>query len=99
MVGGGIVFWLGYLANFLQFEQRPVYNPVGDLEVLNEGALIHTAAVMLALGLLSGFFGAAVGVALGEVLLDPPYRMLALIWQRFAHPGEGRTLRWPRATG
>ena len=67
--------------------------------MLNEGALIHTAAVMLALGLLSGFLGAAVGVALGEVLLDPPYRLLALIWQRVAHPGDGRTRRRPRTTG
>src|SRR5205807_6059068 len=33
---------------------------------------------------ISGFLGAAVGVALGEVLLDPPYRLLALIWQRVA---------------
>ena len=30
MVGGGIAFWLGYLANFLQLEQRPVYDPVGN---------------------------------------------------------------------
>jgi len=94
----GIAFWLGYLANFLQLEQRPVYDPAGNLEVLNEGALIHTAAVMLALGLLSGFLGAAVGVALGEVLLDPPYRVLALIWHRIAHPDDGRTPRRPRAT-
>ncbi len=98
MVGGGIAFWLGYLANFLQLEQRPVYDPAGNLEVLNEGALIHTAAVMLALGLLSGFLGAAVGVALGEVFLDPPYRLLALIWRRVAHPGDGGTPRRPRAT-
>src|SRR5438270_10118432 len=99
MVGGGIAFWLGYLANFLQLEQRPVYDPAGNLEVLNEGALIHTAAVMLALGLLSGFLGAAVGVALGEVLLDPLYRLLALIWRRLAHPGDSRTPRRPRTTG
>ena len=66
MVGGGIAFWLGYLANFLQLEQRPVYDPAGNLEVLNEGALIHTAAVMLALGLLSAFLGAAVGAAAQE---------------------------------
>jgi enterochelin esterase-like enzyme len=98
MLGGGIAFCLGYLANFLQLEQGPVYDPAGNLEVLNEGALIHTAAVMLALGLLSGFLGAAVGVALGEVLLDPPYRLLALTWHRIAHPDDGRTPRRPRAT-
>ena len=99
MVGGGIAFWLGYLANFLQLEQRPFYDPAGYLEVLNEGVLVQRAAVMLALGLLSAFLGAAVGVALGEVLLDPLYRLLALIWHRRIHPDDGRTLRLQSATG
>jgi hypothetical protein len=29
MVGAGITFWLGCLANFLQLEQRPAYDPGG----------------------------------------------------------------------
>src|SRR5260370_31231602 len=37
---------------------------------------------MMALALLSAFIGAAVGVALSEVLLDPPYRLLKFAWQR-----------------
>jgi len=38
---------------------------------------------MLALALLSAFIGAAVGKALGEVLLDPPYWLVRLTWQRY----------------
>lgn len=99
MLGGGIAFWLGYLANFLHLEQQPVYDPAGYLEVLNEGVLVQRAAVMLALGLLCAFLGAAVGVACGEVLLDPPYRLLAHIWQRSIHPDDGSSLRLQSATG
>jgi hypothetical protein len=42
MLGGGIAFWLGYLANFLHLEQQPVYDPAGYLEVLNEGVLVQS---------------------------------------------------------
>lgn len=99
MLGGGIAFWLGYLVNFLHLEQQPVYDPAGYLEVLNEGVLFQRAAVMLALGLLCAFLGAAVGVAFGEVLLDPPYRLLRVIWHRSIHPDDSSSLRLQSATG
>ncbi len=76
IVGGGIVFWFGYLVGFIQLEQQPVRDPGGNLEPLDAGALIHTSVTMMALALLSAFIGAAVGVALSEILLDPPYRLL-----------------------
>ncbi len=82
IVGGGIVFWFGYLVGFIQLEQQPVRDPGGNLEPLDAGALIHTSVTMMALALLSAFVGAAVGVALSEVLLDPPYRLLKFAWQR-----------------
>ncbi len=82
IVGGGIVFWFSYLVGFIQLEQQPVRDPGGNLEPLDAGALIHTSVTMMALALLSAFVGAAVGVALSEVLLDPPYRLLKLAWQR-----------------
>lgn len=82
MLGAGGVFCFSYLMAFIQLELQPFHDPGGILEPLNSGALLYTACVMLALALLSAFVGAAVGVALGEVLLDPPYRLLRLVWQR-----------------
>ena len=82
IVGGGIVFWFSYLVGFIQLEQQPVRDPGGNLEPLDVGALIHTSVTMMALALLSAFVGAAVGVALSEVLLDPLYRLLKFAWQR-----------------
>jgi enterochelin esterase-like enzyme len=83
MLGAGSVFGFSYLAPFIQLELQPFRDPGGILEPLNSGALVYTASVMLALALLSGFVGAAVGKALGEVLLDPPYWLVRLIWQRY----------------
>jgi enterochelin esterase-like enzyme len=81
-VGGGIVFCSGYLVGFLQSELRPTYDPGGNLESLDAGALLHTVCVMLALSMLCAFLGAAVGAALGEVLLDPPAQLLKLLLRR-----------------
>src|SRR6266566_587332 len=82
MVGAGAFFCTSYLADFIHLELQPAYDPGGNLERLNENMLIHTAFVMLALALLAAFIGSATGVALGEVLLDPPFRLVRSIWQR-----------------
>src|SRR5579863_2894347 len=76
ILGGGIVFWIAYLASFIQLENGPVRDPGGHLEPLNVGALVHTSAVMGALGLLSAFIGAAVGVAFSQTLFDPILQLL-----------------------
>jgi enterochelin esterase-like enzyme len=83
ILGAGYVFCFDYLVGFLQREHQPAYDPLGNVELLNGGALVHTAFVMIALALLSGFIGAAVGVALGEVLLDPIYGFVRFIRQRY----------------
>jgi S-formylglutathione hydrolase FrmB len=82
-LGAGIVFWFGYLAGFIQLQLQPVHDPGGNLEPLNTGALVHTSFVMIALASLSAFIGAAVGVALAEVLLDPIYQAVQFFWRRF----------------
>jgi S-formylglutathione hydrolase FrmB len=82
-LGAGIVFWFAYLSGFLQLQLQPVYDPGGNLEALNVGALIHTSLVMIALASLCAFIGAAVGIALGEALLDPIYHAVQLFWQQF----------------
>src|SRR5438552_1326637 len=83
MLGAGSVFGFSYLAPFIQLELQPFRDPGGILEPLNSGALVYTSCVILALALLSAFIGAAVGKALGEVLLDPAYWLVRLIWQRY----------------
>ena len=82
MLGAGSMFCLSYLTAFIQLELQPFRDPGGLLEPLNSGALLYTACEMVALALLSAFVGAAVGKALGEVLLDPSYWLLRLTWQR-----------------
>ena len=59
----------------------------GNLEPLNSSALVNMFLVMIALAVLAAFIGAAVGMALGEVLFDPPLRLVRHIWQRarFTH--------------
>ena len=81
MVGAGTFFCTSYLADFIHFELQPAYDPGGHLERLNGNMLIQTACVMLALALLAAFIGSAIGVALGEVLLDPPFRLVQLTWR------------------
>lgn len=84
VLGAGAVFVLGYLIGFLQNELQPAFDMLGNLEPLNGGALVHTAFVMVALALLSAFIGAAVGIALGEVLLNPLFTFARFVWQRQA---------------
>ena len=81
MVGAGTFFCTSYLADFIRLELQPAYDPGGHLERLNGNMLIQTACVMLALALLAAFIGSAIGVALGEVLLDPPFRLVQLTWR------------------
>src|SRR5215468_9761304 len=83
ILGAGLVFCFYYLVGFIQRELQPAYDPLGNVELLNRGALVHTAFVIVALALLSAFIGSAVGVALGEVLLDPIYGFARFIRQRF----------------
>ncbi len=81
VVGAGIVFWFGYLANFVHVEQQPLRDPGGLLEPLVESALVNTSVTMMALALLVAFIGSAVGGALAEVLLDPFYDLLQGVWR------------------
>lgn len=80
MIGGAAVFLSRYLLGFIRLEQQPLLDPEGRLEPLNSSALLHTSIVMVALALLSAFLGAAIGRALGEVLLDPPFQVIHLVW-------------------
>ena len=84
MCGAGLVFCFAYLLGFIQHELQPTYDPLGNLEPLNSWALVHTAFVMIALALLCAFVGAAVGVAVGEVLLDPLCSLVRFIRQHYA---------------
>ena len=88
ILGAWIVFSFGYLNGFIQLEMQPTYDPGGLLEPLDMGALIHTSITMTSLALLSAFCGAAIGVALGEVLLDPLYRLVQSLWHRYSHKEE-----------
>lgn len=88
LLGACIVFFFSYLSAFIQLETQPTYDPGGHLEPLDTGALVHTSIVMAALALLSAFIGAAVGVALSKVLLDPLYRLVGFLWQRNSHTEE-----------
>jgi enterochelin esterase-like enzyme len=91
VIGAGIIFWFNYLIGFIELELQPLHDPGGNLEPLNSGALVHTSFVMMALALLAAFIGAAVGVALGEVLLDPLIHLAQLIWQRFRDVSQATT--------
>lgn len=88
LLGAWIVFLFGYLLGFIQRETLPTYDPGGHLEPLVVGALIHTSILMNALALLSAFIGAAVGVALSVVLLDPLYRLARSLRYRYSHIQE-----------
>ena len=88
LLGAWVVFSFGYLINFIQLETQPTYDPGRHLEPLVMGALVHTSIVMIALALLCAFIGAAVGIALGEVLLGPPYQIARFLWQRYSSEEE-----------
>lgn len=79
LVGGAIVFCWAFLLGFLRTQLMPVYDPGGHLEPLNGWALLHTVCVMLGLGVLSAFIGAAVGQAFGEVVCEPLYQLGCLL--------------------
>jgi enterochelin esterase-like enzyme len=83
VIGSALIFWSKYLNSFIQLELQPSYDPGGHLEPLDSSTLVHTVLIMLALMLLAAFFGAVNGVALGEILIDPPCRLLHLFWLRF----------------
>ena len=88
IIGSSIVFSFAFLLGFIRLEMQPMRDPAGTLESLNAAALAHTAVLIEALALLCAFTGAAVGVALGEVLLTPFYRLAGALWRR-ALPAGG----------
>ncbi len=92
IVGADIIFSFAYLTGFVRLEIQPVRDPVGTLEPLNIAALVHTCVLIEALALLCAFIGAAVGAALGEVLLTPFYHLAYAIWQRAMSRDNGGTL-------
>lgn len=85
ILGAGIVFTFAYLVGFVQLEMQPVRNPAGFMESLDITALLYTCLLIEALALLCAFIGAAVGVALGGVLLTPFYRLAPVIWRHLMH--------------
>ena len=94
ILGAELMMIITYLLPFINQEMRPTYDPGGHLEPLNTIVLTHTAIIMLTLGVLSAFIGAAVGSALYEVLLEPPLKLLLSIWRHMA----GQPVRPPIST-
>lgn len=82
LLGGGGFFAWNYLAGFLRSELQPMRDPLGNLEPLKTGALLHTSLVLLALALLVGFVGAACGRAVSDVLDEPVLSLARLLWRR-----------------
>ncbi len=82
-IGAGTVFCYYFLIRFFQQQIQPRLDPGGHAELLNRQALYGNSSIILGLGLLSAFIGLAVGNTLGEVVLDPPYRLLHFFWQSF----------------
>ncbi|HLZ80180.1 MAG TPA: alpha/beta hydrolase-fold protein [Ktedonobacteraceae bacterium] len=91
IIGAAIVFSLTYLGGFVQLEMQPVRDSAGTLESLNAAALVHTCMLIEALALLCAFTGAAVGVALGGVLLAPFYHLAYVIWRRLMQRSNAET--------
>ena len=94
MVGAGVLFWFHYLTGFIQSELLPHYDGGGHLKPLNNPGLWNTAFTMISLALLGAFIGAAIGIALAEVLLDPCYELLRPLWR---HSARRRPI-WQEAT-
>jgi enterochelin esterase-like enzyme len=90
VIGVGVAYSLSYLVPFLQQELLPHYDPGGHLEALNASALVHMISVLLASGLLCAYLGATIGIALGEVLLDPIWQLAQLIWHTHLGPTRAR---------
>jgi S-formylglutathione hydrolase FrmB len=86
IIGASIIFYTNYLLPFIQMEQLPVYDAGGHLKPLDVAALQHTSLVMIALSLLGGFIGSAIGVALYETILEQPIQLIRLLWKHFVLP-------------
>jgi enterochelin esterase-like enzyme len=97
VIGTGAVYSCSYVLPFIHQEQLPHYDPGGHLEALNAGALAHTISVLLASGLLCAYFGAILGSALGEVLLDPIWQLTCQIWHK--RRSSKQTSKQPSAGG
>jgi enterochelin esterase-like enzyme len=87
VIGAGVVYTFSYVVPFIGQELLPHNDPGGHLEKLNGVALLHTTSVLLASGLLCAYIGAITGGAVGDVLLDPIWRVAQLIW--WARPARG----------
>jgi enterochelin esterase-like enzyme len=83
-IGASSIFCNGFLIGFFQQQRQPILDPGGHPEPLSSAALYNNSTIILGLGLLSAFIGLAVGITFGEVVLDPPYRLLCLFWQCFS---------------
>jgi pimeloyl-ACP methyl ester carboxylesterase len=90
VIGAGVIYSLSYVVPFLHQELLPHYDPAGHLETFNASAMVHTISVLLATGLLCAYFGAAIGSALGEVLLDPIWQLAQLIWHARLSSNQAR---------
>jgi enterochelin esterase-like enzyme len=80
-VGAGIVFCHEFLISFFQQARQPLLDPGGHPEPMSMQALYTNSTIILGLGLLSAFIGLAVGITFGEVVLDPPYKLLSACWR------------------
>ncbi len=89
-IGAGVTYSLSYVVPFLHQELLPHYDPGGHLEAFNASALVHTISVLLASGLLCAYLGATLGIALGEVLLDPIWQLAQLIWHTRLRSNQAR---------
>ncbi len=87
-IGAGITYGFSYILPFLHQELLPHYDPAGHLETLKVSVLVHTISVLLATGLLCAYLGAAMGSALGMVLLDPIWQLVQLIRRFSSNPAQ-----------
>ncbi|HET8910001.1 MAG TPA: alpha/beta hydrolase-fold protein [Ktedonobacteraceae bacterium] len=94
MLGAGFAFWLGYVSPFVQQQLQPQRDEAGLLLTLNQDVLTHTAFTMIALGLLCAFIGAAIGMALSNVFLDPIFTLVKTLWTRL--PPQAHYLAFTR---
>ena len=90
VIGVGVAYSLSYVVPFLHQELLPHSDPGGRLEAFNASALVHTISVLLASGLLCAYLGATIGIALGEVLLDPIWQLAHLIWHTRLRSNQAR---------
>jgi enterochelin esterase-like enzyme len=81
LLGSALIFCSQFLRSFLQLQLQPHSDPGGRLQSFNATTLLSVLILMLALALLSALLGAASGIAIGEILLDPPSRLLRWLWQ------------------